>query len=117
MAMAMLLHYFLLTTFVWSFIAGYQIYVLLIVVFDTTSERSSRMTRYKIIAYGVPAAAIVLTFIIDKYVYQGETYYSQSALSASNNLGCWMSPNVLYIIMFFTPVVFMLTVNMGMLCK
>ena len=117
MAMAMLLHYFLLATFVWSFIAGYQIYILLVVVFDTSSEKSSRMTRYKSIAYGVPAVAIVLTFIIDKYVYQGETYYSQSASSSSNHLGCWMSPNALYIIMFFAPVVFMLTINMVMLCK
>jgi len=114
--MAMLLHYFLLTTFVWSFIAGYQIYILLVVIFDSSSERSSRMLRYKILAYGVPAVAIALTFVIDKYAYQGETYYTPSPVSPSNKLGCWMSPNALYITMFFTPVVLMLTINMGMMC-
>ena len=113
----MLLHYFLLATFVWSFIAGYQIYILLVVIFDSSSERSSRMTRYKIFAYGIPAVVIMLTFILDKYVYKGDTYYPPSTLPSSNSLGCWMAPNALYIGMFFTPVVLMLTINMGMLCK
>lgn len=116
MAIAISLHYFLLTTFVWSCIAGYQIYILLVVIFDSSSEKSPRMAKYNVLGYGAPAVSIILTYALDRYVYQGSTYNYQSQ-SSSNHLGCWMSPNELYIIMFFVPVVLMLTTNMGMLCK
>ena len=116
MAIAISLHYFLLTAFTWSFIAGYQIYILLVVIFDSASEKSTRMSKYKVLGYGAPAVTIILTYAIDRYVYQGSTYDYQSQ-SSTDHLGCWMSPNELFIIMFFIPVVLMLTTNMGMLCK
>ena len=116
MAMAMSLHYFLLVTFSWSFVAGYQIYLLLVVIFDCSSERASKMSKYKILCYGAPAAAVILTYAIDSYVLQGATYNPSSSME-STKLGCWMSTNILYITMFFIPVIVMLTINFGMLCK
>ena len=116
MAMAMSLHYFQLVTLSWSFIAGYQIYLLLVVIFDCSSERASKMPKYKILCYGAPAAAVILTYAIDSYVLQGATYNPSSSME-STKLGCWMSTNILYITMFFIPVIVMLSINFGMLCK
>ena len=80
-------------------------------------DGASRISKYKVRGYGTPAAIVVLTYAIDRYVYQGATYSHHQSKSDSDNLGCWMAPNELYIIMFFTPVVLMLSSNMIMLCK
>lgn len=113
--MAISLHYFLLTTFVWSFVAGYQIYVLLVVIFDSSREKSgySKMSKYKVLGYGIPAIFVIFSFAMDRYLYQGSTYNRD--LVSSNQLGCWMSPNEIYLAMFFIPVVLILGTNMCML--
>ena len=117
MAMAMSIHYFLLTTFLWSFIAGYQIYILLVIVFDKTSEKSSQMIKYTLLGYGAPAIVLVITYVIDNYVYEGMTYNYQYRSPDSVHLGCVMDSNILYIVTFFVPVILMLATNMVMLCK
>ena len=115
--MAISLHYFLLTTFVWSFIAGYQIYILLVVIFDSSSERGgySRMSRYKVLGYGIPAILVIFALALDRYLYQGSTYYHGGDLGSASRLGCWMSPNEIYLAMFFIPIVLILGTNMCML--
>ena len=115
--MAMSIHYFLLTTFLWSFIAGYQIYLLLVVVFDKSAERSSQMIRYIVLGYGAPAVVLAITSVIDSYVYEGTTYNYQYKSEDTTHLGCVMDSNTLYIVTFFVPVILMLTTNMIMLCK
>lgn len=117
MAMAMSIHYFLLTTFLWSFIAGYQIYILLVVVFHKSSEESSQMIKYTILGYGAPAIVLIVAYVMDSYVYEGTTYNYQRKTDDSINLGCVMDPNILYIVTFFVPVILMLATNMVMLCK
>ena len=111
--MVISLHYFLLTTFVWSFIAGYQIYVLLVVIFDSLGDRNgySRMSRYKVLGYGIPGILVIFSLALDRYLYHGSTYYH------SGHLGCWMSANDIYLAMFFVPIVLILGTNMCMLGK
>jgi len=117
MAMALSMHYFLLTTFLWSFIAGYQIYILLVVVFHKSAEESSQMIKYTILGYGAPAIVLIVAYVIDTYAHQGTTYNYQHKTEDAVNLGCVMDPNVIYIVTFFVPVILMLTTNMVMLSK
>ena len=103
---AVSLHFFLLSTFAWMLFAGYQIYVMLVRVFDPDDSQS--ITKYRICGYLVPLTALMLAITLDQALYDGRTYYG-----IENE--CWMKPNGLYTATFFVPVIGVLIFNIGMI--
>ena len=72
---AALLHYFFLASFAWMFLEGYQIYVMLVKVFESSK---SLKTRYFFLGYIIPALIVLMSFTIDyfniRYASQHQYY-------------------------------------------
>ncbi|XP_076305400.1 latrophilin Cirl-like isoform X2 [Tachypleus tridentatus] len=91
-----LLHYFFLAAFAWMFFEGFQLYVMLIEVFE--SEKS-RVKLYYVAAYGIPAVIVMISAIIDPFSY-GTKYY------------CWLKVDNYFVFSFVGPVAAILLANM-----
>ncbi|CAN8004689.1 unnamed protein product, partial [Ixodes hexagonus] len=91
-----LLHYFFLAAFLWMFVEGFQLYVMLIEVFD--SEKS-RLGWYYVLAYGAPAIVVTVAACVDPSSYGTERY-------------CWLRADNYFILSFVGPVVAILLANL-----
>lgn len=91
-----LLHYFFLAAFLWMFLEGFQLYVMLIEVFD--SEKS-RLGWYYALAYGVPAVVVAVAATIDPTSYGTPRH-------------CWLRADNYFILSFVGPVVAILLANL-----
>ncbi|XP_064477138.1 latrophilin Cirl-like isoform X2 [Ornithodoros turicata] len=91
-----LLHYFFLAAFMWMFVEGFQLYVMLIEVFD--SEKS-RLGWYYAASYGIPALIVAVAAAIDPYSYGTQKY-------------CWLRADNYFIFSFVGPVVAILLANL-----
>lgn len=89
------LHYLFLAAFLWMFVEGFQLYVMLIEVFD--AERS-RLGWYYALAYGVPAVVVAVAAAVDPLSYGTERY-------------CWLRADNYFILSFVGPVVAILLVS------
>ncbi|XP_060516330.1 latrophilin Cirl isoform X2 [Cylas formicarius] len=89
------LQYFFLCAFVWMFFEGFQLYVMLIEVFEV---EKSRMRWYYIFAYGLP-------FII---VFISATIYPQGYGTARY---CWLRSDNYFIYSFVGPVIVVVLLN------
>ncbi|XP_022246580.1 latrophilin Cirl-like [Limulus polyphemus] len=83
-----LLHYFFLAAFAWMFFEGFQLYVMLIEVFE--SEKS-RVKLYYVAAYGIPAVIVMISAIIDPFSYGTKDY-------------CWLKVDNYFVFSFVGPV-------------
>lgn len=90
-----ILHYFFLAAFSWMFLEGFQLYVMLIEVFET---EKSRVFWYYLLAYGVPAIIVGISAAIDPYSY-GTKHH------------CWLQANNYFIFSFVGPVIAILLAN------
>lgn len=90
-----LLHYFFLAAFLWMFLEGFQLYVMLIEVFD--SEKS-RLGWYYALAYGLPALVVAVAATIDPASYGTPQH-------------CWLRTDNYFILSFIGPVVAILLAN------
>ncbi|XP_065297125.1 latrophilin Cirl-like isoform X5 [Dermacentor albipictus] len=91
-----LLHYFFLAAFLWMFLEGFQLYVMLIEVFD--SEKS-RLGWYYAFAYGMPAVVVAVAAAIDPASYGTPQH-------------CWLRADNYFILSFIGPVVAILLANL-----
>lgn len=89
------LQYFFLAAFAWMFMEGFQLYVMLIEVFE--SEKS-RMRWYYIVSYGVPMIIVSISAIIDPFSYGTSRY-------------CWLRADNYFIFSFVGPVVVVIFVS------
>ena len=89
---ALVLHYFFLAAFFWMLVAGFQIYVLLIEVFE---QDSSRKVQYYMIGYITPLLIVLSSLLFD-------TLLNESSVYGSNRF-CWISSPIQLIISFITP--------------
>uniref|UniRef100_T1JBP7 Uncharacterized protein n=1 Tax=Strigamia maritima TaxID=126957 RepID=T1JBP7_STRMM len=90
-----LLHFFFLCSFAWMFLEGFQLYVMLIEVFET--ERS-RVRWYYALAYGVPAFIVCVSCIIDPWSYGTDRY-------------CWLRTDNYFVFSFVGPVIAVIIIN------
>ena len=77
------------------FFEGFQLYVMLIEVFD---HEKSRVNWYYLLSYGVPAILVIISAIIDPLSY-GTTRY------------CWLRSDNYFIWAFVGPVIAILMAN------
>lgn len=95
-AVAVLLHYFFLCSFVWMLLEGFQLYVMLIEVFEV--ERS-RIKWYYLFGYGFPLIVVSLCSFFFPGNY-GTTEY------------CWLAPNAMVLYSFILPIGFVIVINL-----
>ncbi|XP_063773911.1 adhesion G-protein coupled receptor G6 isoform X5 [Pseudophryne corroboree] len=93
-AVAALLHFFLLSTFTWMGLEAVHMYIALVKVFNTYIRRY--ILKFCIIGWGVPAVvvAIVLASTHSDSAY-GTGYYGQDS-SGSGDAFCWIRNNTVF---------------------
>ena len=99
--MAGLLHYFFLCAFMWMLLEGFQLYVMLIEVFE--SEKS-RIKWYYLCGYGVPLLIAAVSSVVDPFSYGTAAY-------------CWLRADNFFIFSFVGPVIVILLVSIRIVCK
>ena len=100
-AVSISLHYLFLASFFWMLIAGFQIYVLLVEVFE---QDTSRLVQYNMLGYITPLLIILCsllfdTLINDESVYGGPDY-------------CWITNNYFLLLSFILPISGIMLVNL-----
>ncbi|CAJ0955599.1 unnamed protein product, partial [Mesorhabditis belari] len=96
---ALILHYFFMAAFFWMLIEGYQLYMMLIQVFEPSSRRVILLV---CLAYGTPAIIVAISAGIRWKDYGTESY-------------CWLNTSSPTIWAFVAPVIVVITANIGFL--
>ncbi|XP_063981023.1 latrophilin Cirl-like isoform X4 [Diachasmimorpha longicaudata] len=91
-----LLHFFFLCAFAWMFLEGFQLYVMLIEVFEA---EKSRLRWYYLVAYGGPLLVVAISCIIDPLSYGTDRY-------------CWLRADNYFIFSFVGPVILVILANL-----
>ncbi|CAD6190147.1 unnamed protein product [Caenorhabditis auriculariae] len=92
---AILLHYFFLASFCWMLLEGYQLYLMLIQVFE---PNRTRIVLYYVFCYGCPAIIVAISAGIDWKNYGTETY-------------CWIDTSTPTIWAFVAPILVIIAAN------
>ncbi|XP_076048688.1 latrophilin Cirl-like isoform X6 [Oratosquilla oratoria] len=90
-----LLHYFFLAAFAWMFMEGFQLYVMLVEVFEA---EKSRVRWYYAGAYGVPAVVVAVSAVVDPFSY-------------GTPEACWLKADNYFIFAFVGPVIAVIIAN------
>ncbi|XP_054279691.1 latrophilin Cirl-like isoform X2 [Macrosteles quadrilineatus] len=91
-----LLHFFFLCAFAWMFLEGFQLYVMLIEVFEA---EKSRLRWYYMFAYGAPTLIVAVSCFIDHKSYGTDRY-------------CWLRADNFFIFSFVGPVILVILANL-----
>ncbi|XP_078656426.1 adhesion G protein-coupled receptor L2-like isoform X6 [Branchiostoma floridae x Branchiostoma belcheri] len=92
---AAILHFFFLASFAWMCLEGFQLYVMVIEVFES---QYSRLKYYYLFGYGVPLVVVGVSAAIDHRSYGTEKY-------------CWLQLDNYFIWSFVGPVCLILLLN------
>ncbi|XP_022326973.2 adhesion G-protein coupled receptor G7-like isoform X2 [Crassostrea virginica] len=95
-AVAALMHYFLLVSFMWMLVEGFLQYLRFVRVLGTYVPRF--MLKVSIPAWGLPLLPVIIVLAVDYDLYKGGNYY------------CWMSPTPFYYA-FLIPMALIIIVN------
>ena len=115
---SILLHYFFLASFAWMFLEGYQIYELLVKVFDTS--RNSHLKHYAF-GYFVPTVIVCLSLGIDYgLIYSNndteDMCFDPVKLSSYGTSDyCWLALANNFVLSFIIPAVMVIICNVAML--
>ncbi|XP_063350759.2 adhesion G-protein coupled receptor G6 [Pelmatolapia mariae] len=87
MAVAIFLHYFLLTTFTWMGLESVHMYIALVKVFNTYIRRY--ILKFCIVGWGLPAVLVVIVAAVDKDAYKAAEYKGGSKF-------CWITNEAVF---------------------
>nr|XP_057935845.1 adhesion G-protein coupled receptor G6 isoform X2 [Doryrhamphus excisus] len=94
LAAAVLLHYFLLTSFTWMGLESVHMYIALVKVFNTYIRRY--ILKFCLLGWGVPAVLVATVVAVDKRSY-GPQEYGGGEYGDGSSEFCWIqSPLVFY---------------------
>ncbi|CAJ0581711.1 unnamed protein product, partial [Mesorhabditis spiculigera] len=96
---ALILHYFFLAAFFWMLIEGYQLYMMLIQVFEPSNRRMILMV---CLAYGTPLVIVIISAAVRWKDYGTDSY-------------CWINTASPTIWAFVAPVIVVIAANIGFL--
>ncbi|CDW57455.1 latrophilin Cirl [Trichuris trichiura] len=96
---AVLLHYFFLAAFAWMLLEGFQLYSLLVEVFESGHNRR---TCFYCFGYGAPFVVVSVSLIIGWSSYGTEQY-------------CWLNTENYFVFSFVGPVIVVLAANFVLL--
>ncbi|XP_073993795.1 latrophilin Cirl-like isoform X2 [Rhodnius prolixus] len=91
-----LLHFFFLCAFAWMFLEGFQLYVMLIEVFEA---EKSRVRWYYLFGYGAPLVIVSVSSLVDPLSYGTDRY-------------CWLRADNFFIFSFVGPVIAVILANL-----
>ncbi|XP_063843506.1 adhesion G protein-coupled receptor L2-like isoform X7 [Scylla paramamosain] len=90
-----LLHFFFLAAFAWMFMEGFQLYVMLVEVFEAEKPRARW---YYAAAYGFPAIVVAVSAVVDPFSYGTKEV-------------CWLRTDNYFIFAFVGPVIAVIIAN------
>ncbi|XP_071523917.1 latrophilin Cirl-like isoform X6 [Panulirus ornatus] len=90
-----LLHFFFLAAFAWMFLEGFQLYVMLVEVFEAEKPRARW---YYAAAYGFPAVVVAVSAVVDPFSY-------------GTHQACWLRADNYFIFAFVGPVIAVIIAN------
>ncbi|XP_041716512.2 adhesion G-protein coupled receptor G6 isoform X4 [Coregonus clupeaformis] len=110
-AVAIFLHFFLLTSFTWMGLESIHMYIALVKVFNTYIRRY--ILKFCIVGWGLPAAIVATVVAIDKNSY-GKREYGKGDTGQGSSEFCWIRSNLVFYVtcVGYFSVVFLLNVAM-----
>ncbi|KAI1897535.1 hypothetical protein AGOR_G00084270 [Albula goreensis] len=94
-AVAVFLHYFLLTSFTWMGLESIHMYIALVKVFNTYIRRY--ILKFCIVGWGLPAAIVAIVVAVDRNSY-GKEYYGKEENGQGSSQFCWIRSQVVFYI-------------------
>jgi len=113
------LHYFFLAAFAWMLLEGFQIYLMLVKVFDVSS--GSRSTKNFCIGYLLPLIIVVVSMAVDLAVVPAsfESWDMCTSGHLASSYGtpdfCWLRVDNHFILTFIVPAAIVICANLGFL--
>ncbi|XP_035764864.1 adhesion G-protein coupled receptor G6 isoform X2 [Neolamprologus brichardi] len=104
-AVAIFLHYFLLTSFTWMGLESVHMYIALVKVFNTYIRRY--ILKFCIVGWGLPAVLVVIVAAVDKDVYKAVEYEGGSKF-------CWITNEAVFYTTCFGYFCLVFLLNMAM---
>ncbi|XP_061097831.1 adhesion G-protein coupled receptor G6 isoform X2 [Conger conger] len=110
-AVAVFLHYFLLTSFTWMGLESVHMYIALVKVFNTYIRRY--ILKFCIVGWGLPATIVAIVVAIDRKFY-GKEFYGKEKNGQGSSEFCWIKSQLIFYItcVGYFCVVFLLNVAM-----
>ncbi|KAK1795954.1 hypothetical protein P4O66_008849 [Electrophorus voltai] len=110
-AVAVFLHFFLLTSFTWMGLESLHMYIALVKVFNTYIRRY--ILKFCIVGWGLPAVVVGIVVAIDKDFY-GKEYYAKGESGHSSSEFCWIKNKVVFYVtcVVYFSVIFLMNVAM-----
>uniref|UniRef100_A0A8C7KHF8 Adhesion G-protein coupled receptor G6 n=1 Tax=Oncorhynchus kisutch TaxID=8019 RepID=A0A8C7KHF8_ONCKI len=110
-AVAIFLHFFLLTSFTWMGLESIHMYIALVKVFNTYIRRY--ILKFCIVGWGLPAAIVATVVAIDKNSY-GKMEYGKGDTGQGSSEFCWIRSHVVFYVtcVGYFSVIFLLNVAM-----
>ncbi|XP_030628062.1 adhesion G-protein coupled receptor G6 [Chanos chanos] len=110
-AVAVFLHYFLLTSFTWMGLESIHMYIALVKVFNTYIRRY--ILKFCIVGWGVPAAIIGIVVAVDRNSY-GKEYYGKGGNGQGSSEFCWIKSLVVFYVtcVGYFSIIFLMNVAM-----
>ncbi|KAG7460949.1 hypothetical protein MATL_G00204350 [Megalops atlanticus] len=92
-AVAVFLHFFLLTSFTWMGLESIHMYIALVKVFNTYIRRY--ILKFCIVGWGLPAAIVAIVVAVDRNSY-GKEYYGKEENGQGSSEFCWIKSHVVF---------------------
>ncbi|XP_055728701.1 adhesion G-protein coupled receptor G6-like isoform X3 [Salvelinus fontinalis] len=110
-AVAVFLHFFLLTSFTWMGLESIHMYIALVKVFNTYIRRY--ILKFCIVGWGLPAAIVAIVVAFDKNSY-GKIQYGKGETGQGSSEFCWIRSQVVFYVtcVGYFSVLFLLNVAM-----
>ncbi|XP_072369907.1 adhesion G-protein coupled receptor G6 isoform X1 [Scyliorhinus torazame] len=109
-AVAALLHFFLLASFTWMGLEAVHMYIALVKVFNTYIRKY--MLKFCIIGWGLPALVVVIVLAININFYGAKEYGGESDNEASQF--CWINHPIVFYVTCVSYFVIVFLVNVAM---
>ncbi|XP_017556564.1 adhesion G-protein coupled receptor G6 isoform X2 [Pygocentrus nattereri] len=110
-AVAVFLHFFLLTSFTWMGLESIHMYIALVKVFNTYIRRY--ILKFCIVGWGLPAAIVGIVVAVDKDSY-GKEYYGKGENGQGSSEFCWIRSKVVFYVtcVAYFSIIFLMNVAM-----
>ncbi|XP_029589554.1 adhesion G-protein coupled receptor G6 isoform X6 [Salmo trutta] len=110
-AVAVFLHFFLLTSFTWMGLESIHMYIALVKVFNTYIRRY--ILKFCIVGWGLPAAIVAIVVAFDRNSY-GKMQYGKGETGQGSSEFCWIRSQVVFYVtcVGYFSVLFLLNVAM-----
>ncbi|XP_062407451.1 adhesion G-protein coupled receptor G6 [Sardina pilchardus] len=110
-AVAVFMHFFLLTSFTWMGLESIHMYMALVKVFNTYIRRY--ILKFCLVGWGLPAAIVCIVVAVDKHSY-GLEFYGKVDIGQESSKFCWIRSNTVFYVtcVGYFSIIFLMNVAM-----